>query len=226
MSRNTGRASPRGNRDLIGPIPTRAGEPSIGEDGTYDLGAYPRAGGERFSNQRVHTWMISASPRDSASAGGCPALNRFSLHGIGFEGVARQAPDSVLHVPKMPVDGRCGAPRGALEPCGGERPPPSARRSGPVEAEGSLNRGICFGRAPNFNRSTRGTSWRRCVWPSSIIRHGYGTTRHWNRYPGTRPFTTFESVRRHFEDRAFIERELASAPHRSGRCARDGRRNP
>ena len=33
------------------------------------------------------------------------------------------------------------APRGALEPCGGERTPPSARRSGPVEAEGSLIRG-------------------------------------------------------------------------------------
>ena len=34
------------------------------------------------------------------------------------------------------------APRSALEPCGGERPPPSARRSGPAEAEGSLTRGI------------------------------------------------------------------------------------
>ncbi len=34
-----------------------------------------------------------------------------------------------------------GAPRGALEPCGDERTPPSARRSGPVEAEGSLIRG-------------------------------------------------------------------------------------
>ena len=33
------------------------------------------------------------------------------------------------------------APRGVLEPCGGGRPPPSARRSGPVEAEGSLSRG-------------------------------------------------------------------------------------
>jgi hypothetical protein len=33
------------------------------------------------------------------------------------------------------------APRGALEPCGGERTPPRARRSGCVEAEGSLIRG-------------------------------------------------------------------------------------
>ena len=33
------------------------------------------------------------------------------------------------------------APRGALEPCSGERPPPSTRRSEPIEAEGSLTRG-------------------------------------------------------------------------------------
>lgn len=33
------------------------------------------------------------------------------------------------------------APRGALEPCGGERTPPPVRRSGRGEAEGSLNRG-------------------------------------------------------------------------------------
>ena len=39
------------------------------------------------------------------------------------------------------VGGRHRAPRGVLEPCGGGRPPPSARRSGPVEAEGSLSRG-------------------------------------------------------------------------------------
>ena len=39
------------------------------------------------------------------------------------------------------VGRRHRAPRGALEPCGGERPPPPARRSGPVEAEGSLTRG-------------------------------------------------------------------------------------
>ncbi|MGB8861714.1 MAG: hypothetical protein WCC60_20840 [Ilumatobacteraceae bacterium] len=32
------------------------------------------------------------------------------------------------------------APRGVLEPCGDERTPPSVRRSGPVEAEGSLIR--------------------------------------------------------------------------------------
>jgi hypothetical protein len=38
------------------------------------------------------------------------------------------------------VRGR-GAPRGALEPCGGGRPSPLARRSGSEEAEGSLIRG-------------------------------------------------------------------------------------
>ena len=43
--------------------------------------------------------------------------------------------------PERPVARGHRAPRGALEPCGGERPPPSARRSGPAEAEGSLTRG-------------------------------------------------------------------------------------
>ena len=34
---------------------------------------------------------------------------------------------------ELDLDLRHGAPRGALEPCGGERPPPLARRSGPVK---------------------------------------------------------------------------------------------
>jgi hypothetical protein len=33
------------------------------------------------------------------------------------------------------------APRGAIEPCGDERAPLLARRSGPIEAEGSLTPG-------------------------------------------------------------------------------------
>ena len=35
--------------------------------------------------------------------------------------------------PEPAVGRRPGAPRGALEPCGGERTPPPARRSGPVK---------------------------------------------------------------------------------------------
>ena len=54
--------------------------------------------------------------------------------GPGQPGVPGPAPERL-------VAGRPGAPRGAVEPCGGERPPPLARRSGPVEAGGSLTRG-------------------------------------------------------------------------------------
>ena len=52
-----------------------------------------------------------------------------------------QAGEAAKQSSKLHLGRRYRAPRGALEPCGGERPPPPARRSGPVEAEGSLTRG-------------------------------------------------------------------------------------
>ena len=52
-----------------------------------------------------------------------------------------QAGEAAEQSSKLHLGRRYRAPRGALEPCGGERPPPSARRSGPVETEGSLTRG-------------------------------------------------------------------------------------
>ena len=45
------------------------------------------------------------------------------------------------HPTRPAVGNRYRAPRGALEPCGGERTPLLVRRSGPGEAEDSLNRG-------------------------------------------------------------------------------------
>ena len=98
-----------------------------------------QAGGERIGAKRVGAPDAPCRDRrrqpqafdedHHARAARCPRGA-----GSGGSGLQRRRHPSA-------VGGRHRAPRGALEPCGGGRPPPSARRSGPVEAEGSLSRG-------------------------------------------------------------------------------------
>ena len=104
--------------------------------------AHPcRAAGRRRADRRQASRAADAPRRDRrrqpqafgedhqarTTSGACGA-------GSGGSGLQRRQWRST-------VGGRHRAPRGVLEPCGGGRPPPSARRSGPVEAEGSLSRG-------------------------------------------------------------------------------------
>jgi hypothetical protein len=84
--------------------------------------------------------QVARLMRAEGLRGASRAKRRFTTHP---DPAVPRAPDLVQRDftatrPEPQVGRRLRAPRGALQPCGGERTPPRARRSGRVEAEGSL----------------------------------------------------------------------------------------
>ena len=112
----------------------RSGAPTAWCTGGRASHAELQAGGERIGAKRVGRLMRRAGidraqpPTFDEDHHERPARCPCGA-GSGRSGLQRRWCRSA-------VGGRYRAPRGALEPCGGGRPPPSARRSGPVEAEG------------------------------------------------------------------------------------------
>jgi hypothetical protein len=97
-----------------------------------------------------------------------------------------------------------GAPRGAMESSGGERPPPSGRRSGPAEAGGSLIRGtpgragsspvnggtcrdyqtvrVCLARSEGVTRVNQWLTLRKLCAGSNLMDTGRWAARDFHRY--------------------------------------------